>query len=190
MASVELVHPSETRTIPRQRLQDTCVIFQQDPALLDRPYTLKSKIELEIFHDFLAALEDRPLTITQTNFPGLLRLCDEFGFDDLSERLSEFLRDEDRELRRRVLSLEEGELFREQQVRTIEAELARGAGSASDMSSSLNYALDRIARLEMSIGALTSEVDGLNRMEAARQGDVGALQRSLAAVQARPAPGK
>jgi hypothetical protein len=81
-------------------LQNHCTIFQQDLTLLERPYNLKSAVCVTDFRDFVAAIEDRPVTITVKNFPGLFRLSDEFEFGVLSGRLFDFLRGGDEELRR------------------------------------------------------------------------------------------
>jgi hypothetical protein len=102
---VELVHPSEVRTIPSQWLQDNCTIFQQDMTLLDSPYTRKSTASLNDLRDFVAVLEDRPIGITVDNFPGLCRLCDEFGCDIVSGRLLAFLSRGDAAIRGRISSL-------------------------------------------------------------------------------------
>jgi hypothetical protein len=117
MTFLEIIHPRETRKLPKQRLQDACTLFTQDAPLLNGQYTLTSRVSLQDFRAFVAALEK--------NFTGLLHLCDEFGFEDLSVRLSDFLRSGDRELRRRVLLLEEGAIVRERQIERLEQEVAK-----------------------------------------------------------------
>jgi hypothetical protein len=123
MALLDLVHAQETRKVPTQRLQETCTLFRPDSSLLTRPYVLKSRVSVGDFRDFIAAVDDRRPLITPRNFAGLLRLCDEFGFEDLSSRLSVFLRSGDQELRRRVLSLEAREIARDRQIEGLEIEL-------------------------------------------------------------------
>jgi hypothetical protein len=161
MTLLELVHPRETHKLPIQRLHDTCTLFTQAPNLLNAPYSLKSRASLQDFRAFAAALEDRPLRITAQNFAGLLRLCDEFGFESLSVRLSDFLRSGDRELRLRVQRLEEGALARERQLERLEEELGHRLRSEADLSRRLDAAVDRISRLEASISDLMSEIEGL-----------------------------
>jgi hypothetical protein len=51
---------------------------------------VQSSIPLSIFQEFVTALEGNSMKITSTNSPGLQRLCEEFGFDDLAEKLRKF----------------------------------------------------------------------------------------------------
>jgi small GTP-binding protein len=173
MDLLELVHPRETHKVPTQRLKDTCTLFGQDPSLLTHPYTLKSRVDLADFRDFVAALKDGRPSITPKSFAGLWRLCDEFGFEDLSSRLSDFVCSGDRELRRRVLSLEERELVRERQIEGLEIELGHRIASEADLSRRLAQAVDRISLLENSISSLTSEIEDLKRRPLFSQPDGG-----------------
>jgi hypothetical protein len=183
---VELVHPAEARAISRQRLQDNCTVFQQDIRLLDHPYALKSKVGINDFRDFVAALEDRPVRITVKNFPGLFRLSDEFGFDVLSGRLLDFLRRGRVDFRDRLSSLSEGQLLRERQILALERSLAARIDSEAELSASLGLVLDRLSRLESSAGILLSEVERLKGIEIAAHEEIGSLRRSLAAVEPGP----
>jgi hypothetical protein len=183
MTLLELVHPRETRKLPIQCLQDTCTLFIQAPNLLNAPYSLKSRVSLEDFRDFAAALEDRPLQITAKIFAGLLRLCDEFGFESLSVRLSDFLRSGDRELRLRVQRLEEGALARERQLERLEQELGHGASSEDDLSRRLGAAIERISQLEASISDLMSEIAGLRG-----RGEIAGVTPPAAEVAPPPEP--
>jgi hypothetical protein len=145
---IELVHLSEVQPVSQQRLQNSCTLFQDDLSLLDHPYCVKSKLGVGDFQTFVAALEDRPVTITTKNFPGLFRLCDEFGFSGFSVCLSQFLKFGDRELDQRVLSLREGEISRERAILRLETELGRREVSEAKLRDSLNRALDVISGLE------------------------------------------
>jgi small GTP-binding protein len=189
--SAQLLHPNEARNVSKQRLQDTCARFQQDPNLCDRPYTVQSKVRLEDFRDFVAALEERPMVIAPKNFPGLFRLCDEFGFELLSERLSEFLRSRDRKLREIVSTLENRKLCQECAVVALERELTDRLASEAELSRLLALGLDRLEGFEVEIGHLGSEVERLKGVETAAKAEITALQRSLSPAQSiRIAPAR
>jgi hypothetical protein len=80
------------------------MLFTKDASLLRAPYTLKSIVSLADFRDFVTALADRPHRITSTYFAGLLRLCEEFGSESLSARLSDFQPLGDRGMRLRSVA--------------------------------------------------------------------------------------
>jgi hypothetical protein len=44
-----------------------------------------------IFREFVVALEGKTVEIKETNITGLEQLCAEFGFEQLSSKLSKFL---------------------------------------------------------------------------------------------------
>jgi hypothetical protein len=67
-----------------------CTLFQQKPALLASPYKLRSTVPLTLFRQFVSALEGNEIEITSANISGLTQLCEEFGFEDLRSKLSEF----------------------------------------------------------------------------------------------------
>jgi hypothetical protein len=43
-----------------------------------------------VFREFISELEGNAVKITDTNFTGLQRLCEEFSFDEFAAKLSEF----------------------------------------------------------------------------------------------------
>jgi hypothetical protein len=90
MASVTLLHPEETFTIPILQAMNKCCLFQNNPALLIAPYRVQSSVSLSIFREFLSALEGNAINITDTNFRELHQLCEEFCFSELAAKLSEF----------------------------------------------------------------------------------------------------
>jgi hypothetical protein len=90
MASVTLVHPEETLTTSALQAMAKCSLFQKNPALLVAPYRVQSSVTLLIFQEFISALERKTVKITDTNFTGLQRLCEEFGFGEFAAKLSEF----------------------------------------------------------------------------------------------------
>jgi hypothetical protein len=70
--SVVLVHPLEQSRVSAAYLIDKCTLFND--ALLS-PYKLKSVAPIEVFREFIAAVENRTLKITSSNFAGLSLLC-------------------------------------------------------------------------------------------------------------------
>jgi hypothetical protein len=90
MTSVTLIHPEQTLTVPIRQMITKSSLFQNNPALLATPYQVQSTIPLSIFQQFVSAFENNRVDITDTNFTGLQLLCEEFGFDELSAKLSKF----------------------------------------------------------------------------------------------------
>jgi hypothetical protein len=117
MSSVTLLHPEETFKIPALQAMNKCGLFQNNPTLLISPYRLQSLVSLSIFRGFLSAIEGNAIKITDTNFTGLHRLCEEFGFSELAAKLSKFrpsmdvaeeeLEAQDADVRERIAVLEE-----------------------------------------------------------------------------------
>ena len=99
--SVILVHPlsGEETAVSAASLSEQCTLFKDR---LVSPYAVKSSISIEVFREFVSALEGKNVAITTANFAGLSLLCEEFGFSGLSARLSAFAGDpEDGEARSR-----------------------------------------------------------------------------------------
>jgi hypothetical protein len=90
MSSVTLVHPEETLKVPVLQVITKCSLFQKNQTLSAAPYRIKSSVTLPHFREFVSGLEGKEVEITDTNFPGLQRLCEEFGFSDFAAKLSEF----------------------------------------------------------------------------------------------------
>jgi hypothetical protein len=91
MAFVTLLHPEETFTIPILQAINKCSLFQNNPTLLSSPYQIQSSVSLSIFREFfLSALDGKAINIRDTNFTELQQLCEEFGFTELSAKLSDF----------------------------------------------------------------------------------------------------
>jgi hypothetical protein len=92
------------------------------------PYEVKSVVPVEIFREFISALDDGAITITSANVAGLSLLCAEFGFEALATQLSEFrspAQTTDAEARARIAVLEERELERACDTAALQAEVAR-----------------------------------------------------------------
>jgi hypothetical protein len=90
MSRVVLIHQNERREIDGLQLMQKCTLFKNRLALLAAPYTIHSAVTQDVFNQFVDSLEDKTLQITNTNFTGLSRLCDEFGNEDLAAKLSQF----------------------------------------------------------------------------------------------------
>jgi hypothetical protein len=90
MAKVMLIHSQRHAEVSGRIFVQKSDMFADDLILLNYPYTLKSRVLLEAFQDFVAALEDKAVTITVYNLSGLSRLCDEFRFSGLATELSQF----------------------------------------------------------------------------------------------------
>jgi hypothetical protein len=113
MDFVTLVHPEETLKVPGLQAITKCSLFQKNLTLSAAPYRVKSPVTLSDFREFVSALEGKEVEITDTNFPGLQRLCEEFGFWAFAVKLSEFRRSmgfqeaADADARGRIAALEE-----------------------------------------------------------------------------------
>jgi hypothetical protein len=90
MASVTLVHPEETLTVSALQAITKCNLFQKNIMLTVAPYRVQSSVSLSIFREFISALKGNSVEITDTNSRELQLLCAEFGFDELSVKLSKF----------------------------------------------------------------------------------------------------
>jgi hypothetical protein len=53
------------------------------------PCNVRSEISLRDFREFVSVIEGDALAIKNDNFKGLSQLCDEFGFRDLAEQVSQ-----------------------------------------------------------------------------------------------------
>jgi hypothetical protein len=87
--STILVHPGGAFVLFLRRLISRCDLFK-NPALVPSPYAVRSSVPFAIFEDFLAALRDREVDLTDANVDGLSLLCDEFGFRAFAAKLSEW----------------------------------------------------------------------------------------------------
>jgi hypothetical protein len=64
-------------------------LFQNNPKLVG--FSLSDSISsFSIFREFISALEDNGINLTDTNFTEFDLLCDEFDFTELAGKLSEF----------------------------------------------------------------------------------------------------
>jgi len=69
---------------------NTCSLFLRDPTLLTMPYDVRSPASLAVVREFIAAIDGSFPEINSSNISELTLLCDEFGFQALKEKLTEF----------------------------------------------------------------------------------------------------
>jgi hypothetical protein len=93
--TLELVHPRGTLKVPVRTLVMKCNLFADNPMLAGPPYSVRAPVSMEDFRQFVSALKDKDVEVTNRNFGGLSLLCDEFRFTALSERLSAFRKSAD-----------------------------------------------------------------------------------------------
>jgi hypothetical protein len=111
-----------------------CILFQNNVRLAAVPYKIRSSVPLDVFQQFVSALNGNSVTITEANLFGLLLLCEEFGFEALSSRLLQFKqstkpkRNEGTETRERITALEErtAALEKQGQQRDSDFEVLQG----------------------------------------------------------------
>jgi chromosome segregation ATPase len=133
MTAIALVHQAETYSVSYVDLLVKCHLFQElartNPSILTVAYHVASSVSPTVFKQFIAAIENKRIEITTCNFPGLSALCEEFGFNGLSNQLSEFRRLAEKErqamadvdARERISKLEEA--FERQQDESAVREL-------------------------------------------------------------------
>jgi hypothetical protein len=90
MSLVTVIHPEEKRQVSVHQVITKCDLFENNARLLDAPYAVRSSVSVDIFQQFVSALERNEVEITDTNIDGLFQLCKEFNFRDLRTKLSEF----------------------------------------------------------------------------------------------------
>jgi hypothetical protein len=163
--TVALVHQQETFQISPKDVLQKCDLFINDPMLIASPYKVKSPVSLGDFREFVSALRNTTVKITNNNFTGLSQLCDEFGFRDLVERLSEFraakhLKEptttEDLEAGKRLAALEEQMQQRDKEIAALQSELSR---ESQIRESAVGALLGRVGRLEAEVTALGSTIE-------------------------------
>jgi uncharacterized coiled-coil protein SlyX len=171
MSSVSLLHPEETFTIPALQAMNKCSLFQNNPTLLSSPYRIQSSVSLSIFREFLSALEGNAINITNTNLTEFDRLCKEFGFSELSAKLSEFRpsmrfketesETEDADSRGRIAALEEKVNERDYVIAVLQdkvTELFTDFGRLVSEVSSLRSAAAIIETLSAEVSVLKTQI--------------------------------
>jgi hypothetical protein len=90
MSPVTLIHSEQKFIVPLYHAIHKCRLFENKPILTASPYQVQSPVSLSIFWEFVSALNGHTVKITNTNFPELQLLSQEFGFKELSAQLSRF----------------------------------------------------------------------------------------------------
>jgi hypothetical protein len=181
MTSLALIHPDETRQVSIEHLILKCTSFKSNPALIRSPYRVQSSVPLSVFQDFISAFEGNALQITLANFLGLSRLCEEFGFCDLSAKLTGFEQSlEQRDMRdaaarAQICVLEEQFLLSEKRIEALESQLKRERTLHRE-------AIESLKRVEADLARLASEVAAL------RSSGVSVKQSGAATAAAAPPP--
>jgi hypothetical protein len=138
-------------------LTKKCDPFKLKPHLLQKPYVVKSQVSLDVFNDFISALEDKEVNITSENFDGLSDLSLEFGFGYLSSDLAQWQESQrpqesevstDDGVSRRLLALEELVFQLTRQIAALSDENRGLAEERRRQRTENDAAVERISRLE------------------------------------------
>jgi hypothetical protein len=81
---------SQIFQLSRGRLLSQCEFCKAHPPFLAWPCTVRTSVRLALFRDFLAALNQETIKLTNTNVGGLPLLCTELGFRAFAAKISEF----------------------------------------------------------------------------------------------------
>jgi hypothetical protein len=90
MASNDLVLCDQTFSVGRTNLLMKCHKFLDRPNLLNAPYKVQSAVTAASFEHFVDVIEGSRPHVTASNASDLSLLCDEFGFVELGQQVSEF----------------------------------------------------------------------------------------------------
>jgi hypothetical protein len=119
---------------------------------------VRAPVSVEDFRQFVSALEDQDVEVTNANFGGLSLLSDEFRFESLSERLSAFRQSadfkevstmEDSEARLRLSALEQRLLQRDDEFAALRQAQESTAAALTD-------AVVRLSRIEAQFAHIQS----------------------------------
>jgi uncharacterized coiled-coil protein SlyX len=146
-------------------------LFQKNPTILISSYRVQSSVSLSIFREFLSAFEGNAINLTSTNFTELDRLCNEFGFSELSAKLSEFRPSidfkeresefEDADARGRIAFLEEKSNQHSHVIAILQdkvTQLSTDFGRLFGEVSALRSAAARIDPLSEEVSALKTQI--------------------------------
>jgi hypothetical protein len=197
MSYVTLVHPHESRQVSGVQLILKCTTFKQNLTLVAAPYVLQSSVSLNIFHDFISALEDRAIQITSNNYAGLILLANEFGCENLVDQLEIFRQTaefkisnstQDVDLREKILSLEE----------LIDAQDRRIAALQNDLFTQFQQIklmiiewFPRLHQIEIKVNEVSAELKTLclsSQAEERLVAEIEQLREEIRAIQAMQHP--
>jgi hypothetical protein len=160
MTLFTLIHPEVTLAVPFRQAVNKCPLFERNPTLLTSPYRRQSPVPPVIFRDFVTELEGNGVPITDTNFRGLQKLCDELGFSDLTARLWAFhpsigLKEakatEEAEARGRIAALEE-------QMEQHGREIALSRDKLSQLATDFRRLAGEVPRLRSEVSDLKTQI--------------------------------
>jgi septal ring factor EnvC (AmiA/AmiB activator) len=163
IGSVILIHLEEIVTVPIVQMINKCSLFQNNLTIAGTPYRVQSSVHLAIFQEFVSALEGKMVNITETNFTELKQLCEEFGFNKIAAKLSEFrssmgLKEtEDANACERIETLEEKSQQHDHTIVMFQKKLMQlsiNFQSLSDKVSTLRFAAARVQTLSDEVSAL------------------------------------
>jgi hypothetical protein len=183
MAYVTLVIAQESRQVSGLQLIRKCKLFQQNLSLVLAPYNVHSSVSLNIFNDFVSALEDREVQITKANSAGLILLVTEFGFDGLADQLSVFHESqrfempastEVTDLRKKVASLEELIYAQDLRIAALQAELSVQVQHINQI---LTDWFPRLCQVETNVHQINEAVRTLRVLSETEQRLVAAVQQ-------------
>jgi hypothetical protein len=177
--TVDLVHPHQILKVAGGVLTRKCTLFLDDPALAASPYSVRAPVSVADFCLFVSALEGKDVDVTNDNVRGLSLLCDEFGFQSLSERLSSFRQSadfnevvvvEDSEARLRLSALEERLLQRDDEFEALRQEQKSTAASLTAAVESWRQSVaNGQSCLEKAMKGVTADVGALSRAVSTQQ---------------------
>jgi hypothetical protein len=83
MASVTLFQTKATFTIPALQAMTKCSLFQKNPRLTVSPCGVQCPVFLSIFREFLFALEENAINMTDRHFSQLHRFNEQFDSSEI-----------------------------------------------------------------------------------------------------------
>jgi hypothetical protein len=175
--TVTLVHPHETLQVSAQLLIDKCNLFSDNRELTASPYTPVSQISLRVFREFASAVEGTAVVINNDNFIGLLRLCKEFRFRDLTAQISQFLNSddfkeealtEDAENRAHLWELDESMHLYDRKIDALRGQIMRESGSRESavkaMRAEVEAARHQANEVQTDVAQIRIELDRLREL--------------------------
>jgi hypothetical protein len=85
-----LICGGQTFLVPVRALMATCHLFRNTPSLVRTPYSVVSHVSIDVFRQFLSAIQDDHVLLTTENDSELFQLCEEFDFKSLHARVLRF----------------------------------------------------------------------------------------------------
>jgi hypothetical protein len=163
--------------------------------LVASPYTVRSTVSQSDIQTFVSVLEGATVPITKDNMGGLSRLCEEFHFGELAERLAQFRESEDfkgevtmedSEARKRLSALEERMQQHDCDMTALRKEHSRQLRAQEKF-------LQTVTDYGAQLNALSSDLRWMAETEtrpalAQLQSDLARLKADVSALQLAPSP--